>query len=134
MAGVNLNEIYQAIGSLTSAVQSLAEKIEANERRNAQSIAKVDDSLKDAAKSRADVHKRLDDLVIRTTHLEDEVHSVKEKTTAMQEVTDDVVSMRQRVQGAGWFGRISFRVAVAFVTFGGWLAWAYTALTGRPPP
>lgn len=127
MAGVNLNEIYQAIGSLTSAVEGLGEQIKSNERRNAESIAKVDESLKDAAKSRADVHKRLD-------ALETGLHSVKEKTTEMQAVTDDVKVMRSQAQGAGKLGRWALKIAGWVISAAAGFASAYYALTGRPPP
>lgn len=100
-------------------------------------LAKVDginERLERADASRQHIHERLDQLVIRTTHLESEVSNTKDSVDAMKGVTDDVVKLRQRVEGAGTMGRWLLRLAVASVGLAGWLLGIYTWLTGRPPP
>jgi hypothetical protein len=94
----------------------------------------IEDRLERADISRAGIHGRLDDLVMRTTHLESDVMSVKAKTDAIQSVTDDVKKMRQQAQGAGTMGRWLIRIGIGIVTVAGWLAATYTHFTGRPPP
>jgi len=63
----SLNDIYRSIGELTGVVSGLAERIDANEKRNV-------DAIHNANESRANVHRRLDDLVLRTTHVEPYTH------------------------------------------------------------
>ncbi len=94
----------------------------------------IEERLKRADESRQHIHERLDQLVIRTTHLEADVSNTKTSIDAMKGVTDDVVKLRQRVEGAGTMGRWLLRLAVASVGIAGWLVGLYTWLTGRPPP
>jgi hypothetical protein len=123
----SLNEIYQAIGSLTKAVEGLKEQIASNEKRN-------EDAIKMANESRANVHRRLDDIVMRTTHLESDVSSVKNKIEDVEKVTVEVTTLRTKAQGAGTLGRWLIRIGIGVVTVAGWLAAAWTQATGRPPP
>jgi hypothetical protein len=123
----SLNDIYKSIGELTGIVKGLSEKIEENERRNTESIRRADES-------RANVHRRLDDLVLRTTHLESDMQSTKSRVEEMGAVTDDVVKMRHKADGAGTLGRWLIRIGIGVVSVGGWIVGAYTYLTGRPPP
>lgn len=127
MSETSLNDIYKSIGGLIEAVKALGLKIEENEKRNVTAIS-------DANESRANVHRRLDDLVARTTHLETDTASVKRKVNDMEKVTVDVTMMRTKAKGAGTLGRW-------LLTLGGWVisaavsitaAWTY--LTGKPPP
>jgi hypothetical protein len=127
MTETSLNDIYKSVGELTGAVKSLGEKIEANEHRNVTAIA-------EANKSRAEVHRRLDDLVDRTSRLEGDTAIMAKTVAGVQAVTDDVKAMRERARGAGTLGQW-------LIKFGGWLLGAaatvvsfYTYLTGRPPP
>ena len=127
MMPASLNAIYESVGRLTEAVRSLADKIEANEKRNVAAII-------DANASRKDVHRRLDDIVDRTSHLENGTAEIKRKVDAMEEVTIEVTTLRHQAQGAGTLGHW-------LITIGGWLLGAaatvvsaYTYLTGRPPP
>lgn len=94
----------------------------------------IEDRLERADESRASIHRRLDEVVMRTTHLEADVSSVKNKTEAIQSVTDDVVTLRSQAEGAGTLGRWLIRIGIGVVTAAGWLIGAYTYLTGRPPP
>jgi len=127
MNETSLNDIYRSIGALTEAVKSLGEKMEANERRNVDAIAQANES-------RANVHRRLDDLVERTTHLETDTSTVKRKVEDMEKVTVEVTTMRTKAEGAGTLG-------CWLISVGGWVISAavsiigfYTWLTGRPPP
>lgn len=127
MTEINLNEIYKAIGKLTEAVESMRRQIADNEKRNA-------DSVRQADESRANVHRRLDDIIARTTHLERDMVSVKEKVDGVQHVTDDIKVMRQQAVGAGTLGVWIWKVGGwVIATAAGFMA-AYTWLTGRPPP
>ena len=84
--------------------------------------------------SRANVHRRLDEVVMRTTHLESDVASVKHKVDDMEKVTSAVTTLHTKAEGIGAFGRFLIRVGIVIVTIAGWMFGAYTALTGRPPP
>lgn len=94
----------------------------------------LDDRLERADKSRENLHQRLDALVIRTTHLEADLFAVKNQTSTMKLVTDDVSTLRLKAEGAGSAGRFLIRIGIAIVTFAGWLFGIYTYVTGRPPP
>lgn len=94
----------------------------------------IEDRLDRADESRAGIHKSLDEVVMRTTHLETDVLAVKNKTDAIQTVTDDVKQLRQRAQGAGSMGHWLIKVGIGVVTAAGWIMALYTWATGRPPP
>lgn len=94
----------------------------------------VEDRMDKAENSRAGVHRRLDDLLQRTTHLEGEVALTKAKVEGMEKVTVEVTTLRTKAQGAGTLGRWLIRLGIGIVTLAGWLIGAYTWLTGRPPP
>lgn len=80
------------------------------------------------------MHRRLDDLVMRTTHLESDMSSTKHKLDRMEKVTVQVTTLRTKAQGAGTLGRWLIRLGIGIVTLAGWLIGAYTWMTGRPPP
>ena len=123
----SLNAIYESVGGLTEAVRSLGDKIEANEKRNVSAII-------DANTSRKDVHRRLDDIVDRTSHLENGTAEIKRKVEAMEEVTVEVTTLRHKAQGAGTLGHWLLWIGGGVLTVGGWAAAAYALVTGRPPP
>ena len=127
MMPASLNAIYESVGRLTEAVRSLADKIEANEKRNVAAII-------DANVSRKDVHRRLDDIVDRTSHLENGTAEIKRKVDAMEEVTVEVTTMTHKAEGAGTLGRWLLWIGGGVLTVGGWVAAAYALVTGRPPP
>src|SRR5690606_21036757 len=123
----SLNDIYKSIGELNSSVRGLAERIDANEKRNV-------DAINQANESQAKVHRRLDDRVIRTTKLEADAHATKVKVEKIETITNGVETMTQQAIGAGTLGRW-------LISIGGWVisaaagaAAAYTWFTGRPPP
>lgn len=94
----------------------------------------IDDRLTRQDESRAALHKRLDDLVLRTTHLESDVSTITTKVQGMEKVTVEVTTLRTKAEGAGTVGRWLLRVGIAIVGFVGWVFGLYTWLTGRPPP
>lgn len=112
---------------MTGAVKALAERIDANEQRNVEAIHQANES-------RANVHKRLDDLVLRTTHVEHDISAVATKVTDMEKVTVEVTTLRTKAEGAGTLGHWLIKLGLAVITVAGWLAAGYTWLTGRPPP
>ena len=97
-------------------------------------IEGMEDRLERADDSRATIHRRLDDLVLRTGHLETDVASTKNKLESMEKVTVEVTTLRTKAQGAGALGRGLVRVGIGVVTAAGWAIGAYTWITGRPPP
>jgi len=76
--------------------------------------------------SRAVLHKRLDDLVMRTTHLESDLMSVKNQVKGVEQVTGDVKILRQQAQGAGTPGQWLIRFGMGVVGSAGWLVGLYT--------
>lgn len=80
------------------------------------------------------LHRRLDEVSNRLSHLEGEAETTKAKVDQMQAVTDDVVKLRTQARGAGTVGRWLIRIGIGVVTLAGWIIGAYTWLTGRPPP
>jgi hypothetical protein len=94
----------------------------------------IDDRLSRADESRAAVHRRLDDLVMRTTHVETDLLSLKRKVETVEAVTDDVKVMRERAFGAGTLGVWLWRVGSWVLSAAAGAAAVYTWMTGRPPP
>lgn len=84
--------------------------------------------------SRDKLHRRVDELVQRQTHLEADVSAVKSKVDAHEKITVEVTTLRTKAQGAGTLGRWLIRAGIGIVTGAGWLVGVYTWLTGRPPP
>lgn len=138
MAATNLNDLYQAMGSLTQAVEGLKEQSERSEKSLKEQIAsnekRNEDAIRSANESRANVHRRLDDIVARTSHLETSVKEVRQTIEQVKNVTDDVTLMRTQAQGAGTLGRWLIRIGIGVVGAAGWLMAYYTQITGKPPP
>jgi hypothetical protein len=84
--------------------------------------------------SRHALHKRLNDLVLRTTYVEKDLSSVRHHVDRVECVTDDVRALRQQAQGAGTLGQWLIRFGIGLVALAGWLMGIFTWLTGRPPP
>lgn len=120
MPGTNLHQVYEAIGSLTAEVRGL--------RRD------VQEDRKTASDYRAGIRDDMSKLVLRTTQLEADMGSVMRKTDELQQVTDDVKSMRQQAIGAGTAGRWALKIGGWVVSALAGAASVYYALTGRPPP
>lgn len=94
----------------------------------------IEERLKRQDESRASLHRRLDDLVMRTTHVESDLSSMKNKVENMEQVTIEVTTMRNKAQGAGTLGRWLLKFGGWVLSAAGGFAAAWTLLTGRPPP
>lgn len=94
----------------------------------------MEERMDRAEASRDGVHRRLDDLVMRTTHLESDVASTKSKIEGMEQVTVQTTTLITKAEGAGTLGRLLLKIGIAVVTAAGWVVGAYTYMTGRPPP
>jgi hypothetical protein len=94
----------------------------------------IDDRLERQDESRARLHRRVDDLVMRTTHLETDMSTIRSKVEGMEKVTVEVTTLRTKAQGAGTLGRWLIRLGIGIVTAAGWAIGVYTWLTGKPPP
>jgi hypothetical protein len=123
----SLNEIYKLVGELTSTTKAINDKVDDLKKD-------MGDSEVASATSRANVHRRLDEVVLRTTHLETDMLSVKNKVEGVEAVTEDVISLRQQALGAGTLGHWLIKIGITVVGFAGWAIGIYTYLTGRPPP
>jgi len=127
MTDTSLTDIYQQVGELIGSMKGLNSKVDDLKTVAAESEAK-------SADYRQGVRDELGKLVLRTTHLEVDMNSVKDSIIKMRGVTDGVEKMRERALGAGTAGAIVIRIGVGVVAAVGWVAWLYTYLTGRPPP
>lgn len=123
----SLNEIYRLLGELSGTVKAIDEKVDDLKQD-------VSESEVASSKSRANVHRRLDEMVLRTASLEFDMLSVKNKVDTVKAVSDDVVALRQQAQGAGTLGHWLIKVGIGVVAVAGWMIGLYTYLTGRPPP
>jgi len=107
----SLNEIYQAIGSLTSEVTGLRRDLHAAE-------ALAHDSNKSAAKSRSEMYGRLEEAIERTTALEHKVEAVQKDMVSVKEVTQQVMAWKQAGIGAlGVTGMASSAITATFVAY-----------------
>lgn len=93
----------------------------------------IEERLRHQDESRAKLYSKLDDAVIRLTHLEGDMFSVKSKVEAHEKVTVEVTTLRSKAEGAGTLGRWLIRIGIGVVTVAGWIIGAYTYITGRPP-
>lgn len=84
--------------------------------------------------SRAVLHRRMDEVILRQTHLEADVATLKNKVDGMEEVTVQVRTLRNKAQGAGMMGRWLLSAGGWILGAAGWLYGAYLWFTGRPPP
>ena len=123
----SLNDIHRTLGELTATVKAINDKVDDLKRD-------VSDSEDKSETSRANVHRRLDEVVLRTTHLETDVTGIKNKVEAVGAVTDNVKAMTLQAQGAGTLGHWLIKIGLGVIAAAGWLVGAYTYLTGRPPP
>ena len=130
----SVNDIYKLVYELNGSVKSLSGEMKALNDKVDDLKADMSASEEASATSRANVHKRLDDIVTRTGHLETDVTVMKETLDKVESVSDDVISMRQQATGAGTLGRWLIRLGLGIVWLASVAAGAYTYLTGRPPP
>lgn len=115
-----MNELNRSIGELTAEVRGL--------RRD------VQDDRKTSADYRASIRDEVGKMVMRQTHLEADVLSIKNKVLDMEKVTVEITTLRTKAQGAGTLGYWLLRFGGVVLGAAGGFAAAYTWLTGRPPP
>lgn len=130
----SVNDIYKLVYELNGSVKSLSGEMKALNQKVDDLKADMSASEEASATSRANVHKRLDDIVTRTGHLETDVTVMKETLDKVEGVSDGVVAMRQQATGAGTLGRWLISLGLGIVWLASVLTGAYTYLTGRPPP
>lgn len=123
----SLNEIYDRLGKLGAAMEAVAANVTELKRDIETSEARSDTS-------RANVHRRLDEMVMRTTHLETDMQGVKNRVDKVQGVTDEIRALRQQALGAGTLGVWLWKIGGWIITAAAGFMAAYTWLTGRPPP
>lgn len=127
MADNTLHEIFDRLGSLGATMHMMNVKVDAL-------VADLHTAEEHSNKSRAAVHRRLDEVVDRTAKLEGAVAAVERTMGEVQSVTDGVKKMRERALGAGTLGHWLIRIGGVILSAAGGFAAAYTWLTGRPPP
>lgn len=127
MAAPQFNELYKLVGELIGSVKAIE--------------SGIDDIKKDMASSeltssssRANMHRRLDEQLMRLTNVETDIGNLKNKVTDMENVTVEVKTIRAKAQGAGALGYGLLRLGGFVLSFAGGAAAVYTWLTGRPPP
>lgn len=127
-------DINRALGVLIGKVDEIGKQLAATRQDMTESENKSDES-------RGNMHRRLDsvqseihDLKMTTASQAAAIDDLKESVSEMQTVTDDVKTMRQQAQGAGTLGQWLIKIGIAVLAMAGWIATAYTYLTGRPPP
>lgn len=127
-------DINRALGQLIGKVDEIGKQL-------AETRQDMTASERNAAESRGNVHRRLDDvqseihaLKITSVNQAAAIDGLKGSVAEMQTVTDDVKTLRQQAQGAGTLGQWLIKIGIAVLAIAGWVASAYTYLTGRPPP
>jgi len=60
--------------------------------------------------------------------------TISRKVESVEKITDDVKTIHDQAAGAGTAGRWLIKIGIGVVATAGWLAAAYTHLTGTPPP
>lgn len=94
----------------------------------------IEDRLDRQDESRAALHRRVDELVLRQTHQETDILSIRTKVEGMEKVTSEVVTLRTKAEGAGVLGHWLIRIGMGVLGAAGWLYGAYLWMMGRPPP
>ena len=91
----SLNDIYKAIGELTSEVTSLRRDLQEAERNAVGSARRAD-------QHRTVLHRRMDEIVNRTGTLEGDMRIINKTVMEVKEVTDEVT--RWKIAGMGALG------------------------------
>lgn len=100
-----LNDIYNQLGQLTATMNAVSKHLEQQDRNS--------------ASSRANMHRRLDEVVNRVGTLESDMATVKDDTADVKNVTDEVRQWKQR--GLGALGVIG----IAGTVLGGAVVWFF---------
>jgi len=119
--------VERSLGLLFGQMQGLGQQL-------SQVQANIKEADEKSDKSRANVHRRLDDINTRTSHLESGMQTLANEVGDMRSVTDDVKKMREQAQGAGTLGQWLIRIGGGVLAVAGWMIGVYTYLTGKPPP
>lgn len=120
MAETGLNELNRTIGELTAEVRGLRRDVQEDRRTSSE--------------YRQGVREELANLVLRQTHIEADVSTLKNKVDGMEKVTIEVTTLRSKAQGAGIMGHWLLKAGGWVLGAAGWLYGAYLWFTGRPPP
>lgn len=115
-----MDDLNRLIGELTAEVRGL--------RRD------VRDDRKASAEYRHGVREELAKLVLRQTHIEADVLSMKTKVEGMEKVTVTTTTLLTKAEGAGTLGLWLLRIGIGVVTVAGWIVGAIAWLNPRPPP
>jgi glucose-6-phosphate isomerase len=95
MVDLSLNDIYKSIGALTAEVQGLRRDIDASERR-------AFSENREADEKRAQVHRRMDDIVAEVSDIKTDIATITEQVKDSKAVTDDV--KKWKLMGIGALG------------------------------
>jgi hypothetical protein len=95
MAATSLNDIYRAIGTLSAQVEGLRRDIDASERRAGAENREADEK-------RAQVHRRMDDLVNEVGDIKTDIATITDQVKDSKKVTDQV--KQWRAMGLGGLG------------------------------
>lgn len=115
-AAVQIARLEEKVSALTDLVKSLAEEVRAG-----------NESRKVLYQGQEKINQDLIEVRHRMGHLQDGLDSIK-PTAA------EYVRLRDQAIGAGRLGTFAWRAGGVVLAGAGWLAAAYTWLTGRPPP
>jgi hypothetical protein len=127
MAAPQFNELYKLVGELIGSVKAIESGIDDIKKD-------IASSEQTSSSSRANMHRRLDEQLMRLTNVEADIGNLKNKVTDMENVTVEVKTIRAKAQGAGTLGFWLVKIGIGVVGAAGWLVGVYTWITGRPPP
>jgi len=127
MTDASLNDIYKQVGELIGLQKGLDGKVDELKKDAAEAEAK-------SSAYRQGVREELGKIVMRTTHLETELHSVKAKVDAQQAITDVVKTARDHALVAGRLGTILWKIGKVLLAAAAGAATTWYSLTGKPPP
>lgn len=105
MTSASNNEIYDRLGQLTANMKAVSDHLERQDKKS--------------EVSRANMHRRLDEVVLRVGYLETDMGALKTTTKDVKDVTDEVRQWKQR--GLGALGVIG----IAGTVLGGAVVWFF---------
>jgi chromosome segregation ATPase len=114
MAPTSLHDIYQAIGSLTALVERLRRDLDASENRAGAENREADEK-------RAQVHRRMDDLVNEVADIKTNIATISTQVKDSKTVTDEV--KRWKLMGIGALGVVGFGGAALGVSLANSFEW-----------
>ncbi len=114
MPPTSLHDIYKAIGSLTALVEGLRRDLDASERRAGAENREADEK-------RAQVHRRMDDLVSEVGDIKTEIATISTQVKDSKSVTDEV--KKWKLMGIGALGVVGFGGAALGVTLASSFEW-----------